>query len=87
MELEPEGRRDMNNENGRSMRLKTCPFCGGRATLYSRNGGRYWFVGCKKDPACGRVCAFASELEAIDWWNSRREDTKTTRLEKEDDLV
>ena len=69
------GRRNVEEQQEVELpRIRFCPICGKRAKTYQTGKGRYWFVGCTRDPSCCRVGAFNSETEAIEWWNQRWDD-------------
>lgn len=57
-------------------KLKSCPFCGGEATLWWRMGKekKFWFVQC---PCCYSQSG-AKEMpeEAVSSWNNRSGENK-----------
>lgn len=68
-----------------SVRLKPCPFCGGKATVFLipqglRNAGLYT-VGCTEDMMCfGNLnhvaMVFVSRKSAEETWNKRAQPAK-----------
>lgn len=58
--------------------MKSCPFCGGKATLLHKDGTDYWAVGCTNIQSCPIApipfIKCPSEKAAIDAWNTRIEE-------------
>ncbi|MPM33546.1 hypothetical protein SDC9_80122 [bioreactor metagenome] len=56
--------------------LKSCPFCGNKATTY-QTLAEMWACGCdlktNHKQKCGIVCVRANKEEAIKGWNRRAE--------------
>lgn len=58
--------------------LKSCPFCGGEATLFERHGEDVWDIGCATDGCYlegGAEWCFPSDEKwhVVEMWNTRSE--------------
>lgn len=52
-------------------KIKSCPFCGGEATIYGSKTG--YGVMCKDKPFCAILPAgFSTKERAIEVWNTRK---------------
>jgi hypothetical protein len=62
------------------MKLKPCPFCGGRASLECGEGGEYYVVCVNHE--CGGAPFYGSGQEVLDLWNRRPERNPATSAQQ-----
>ena len=64
------------------MKLKKCPFCGGKATFTNISQTTLFYVLCEKCKVFTDI--YVEKMNAVKFWNSRVTDKKDSKLTKKD---